>query len=168
MVEQYYPDKIDICKDAVSISAVSRTYVLTSPWKKTKGLSYIHQRGICHLYRDKREELQRCSCNGALGCGGSCEEYQSDMQALEKCDCEKAAVYELLRAGMVGGPTQVFIRYHEKNITRRRFHVYGENGKLTKGIIGHDANGLCLYCSGDVKPCGRDTLVVNKNSFEQK
>ena len=90
------------------------------------------------------------------------------MQALEKYDCEKAAVYELLRAGMVGGEAQVFTRSHEKNITRTRFHVYGEKGKLTKGIIGYDANSLCLYCSGDVKPFGKDTLVVNKNSFEQK
>ena len=39
---------------------------------------------------------------------------------------------------------------------------------MTKGIIGYDANGLCLYYSGDVMPCGKDTLVVNKKPFEQK
>ena len=63
---------------------------------------------------------------------------------------------------------QVFTRYHEKNITCIRFYVYGEKGKLTKGIIGYDANGLYLYCSGDVIPCGKETLVVNKKPFEQK
>ena len=36
------------------------------------------------------------------------------MQALKKCECEKTAVFELLRIGMVGGPAQVFTRYHEK------------------------------------------------------
>ena len=31
-----------------------------------------------------------------------------------------------------------------------------------------DANALYLYCSGDVVPCGKDTLVVNKKLFDQK
>ena len=83
------------------------------------------------------------------------------MQALKRCKCEKAAVYELLRTGTVGGPAQVFTRYHEKDIARIRFHVYGEKSKLARSIIGYDANSLYLYCSGDVMPCGKDTLVVN-------
>ena len=62
------------------------------------------------------------------------------MQALEKCECEKAAVYDLLRTGMVGGPAQVFARYHEKDITYIRSHAYEKQSKLTKGIIGHDEN----------------------------
>ena len=74
------------------------------------------------------------------------------MQALEKCGCEKAAVYELLRTDMVGGPAEVFTRYHEKDITRKRPHVYGEKSKLTKGVIGYDENALYLYCSGDLMP----------------
>ena len=69
------------------------------------------------------------------------------MQALEKCKCEKTAVYELLKTGMVGGPAQVFTRYHEKDITRMRSHVYEEKSKLTKGVIGDDAISLYLYCN---------------------
>ena len=46
--------------------------------------------------------------------------------------------------------------------------MYGETSKLTKGIIGYDVNALYLYCSGDVMPCGKDTLVVNKKPFDQK
>ena len=61
-----------------------------------------------------------------------------------------------------------FLRYHEKDITRIRFQVYGEKGKLTKGIIGYDVNALYFYCPGDVMPCGKDTLVVNKKPFDQK
>ena len=62
------------------------------------------------------------------------------MKAFEKCECEKAAVYDLLRTGTVGGPAQVFTRYHEKDITRIRSHVNEEKSKLTKGFIGYDAN----------------------------
>ena len=90
------------------------------------------------------------------------------MNNLKKCKCEKTAVYDLLRTGMVGGPAQVFTRYHEKSITRIRCHVYEEKSKLTKGVIGYDANSLYLYCSGDEMSCGKDTLVVNKKPFDQK
>ena len=47
--------------------------------------------------------------------------------------CEKAAVYELLRTGMVGGSAQVFTMYHEKEITRIRSYVYEEKSKIDKG-----------------------------------
>ena len=68
---------------------------------------------------------------------------------------------------MVDGPVQVFTRYYGKDITCIRSHVYGEKSKLTKGVIGYDANSLYFYCSGDVMPCGKDTLIVNKNPFDQ-
>ena len=90
------------------------------------------------------------------------------MQTLEKCGCEKTAVYRLLRTGMAGGPAQVFTRYYEKDITRTRFHVYGEKGQLITVVIGYDANGLCLHCSGNVMPCGKETLVVNRKPYDQK
>ena len=90
------------------------------------------------------------------------------MQALEGYECEKAAIYELLRTGMVGGPAQVFTRYHEKDMTCIRSHVYREKSKLTKGIIGCDKNGLYLYCSSNVLPCGKEILAVNKKPFYQK
>ena len=89
------------------------------------------------------------------------------MQALERCNCEKTAAYELLRTGMVGGPAQVFTRCMKKT-SHARPHLYEEKSKLTKSIIGYDANRLYFYCSGDVMPCGKDTLVVNKKLFDQK
>ena len=46
--------------------------------------------------------------------------------------------------------------------------MYGEKGKLIKVVIGYDANGLYLHCSGNVMPCGKDTLIVNKKPFDQK
>ena len=41
MAEQYYPDKIDVCKDAVSIPDISMTYVLNKPLQKN--FFCIHQ-----------------------------------------------------------------------------------------------------------------------------
>ena len=43
MVEQYYPDNIDVCKDAVSIPGISMTYVLNKSLEKNKKLELIHQ-----------------------------------------------------------------------------------------------------------------------------
>ena len=121
------------------------TYVLNKSLEENKKFELYSPVDVCHLYRDIREDLQHCSCNGALKCGASCKECQLDMQPLERCECKKAAVYELLRTGMVGGPAQVLTRYHEKDITR----------KITRGIIGYDANSLYLYCSGDVMPVAK-------------
>ena len=68
----------------------------------------------------------------------------------------------------MGGSAQVLTRYHEKDVTRIRSHVYDRKSKLTRDIIGYDANTLYLHCSGDVMSCGKDTLVVNKKPFDQK
>ena len=168
MAEQYYPDKINICKDTVSIQDISMKYVLNKSLRKNKKLELYSPGGICHLCLDKREELQHCSCDGVLKFGGGCEESQLDMQALQRCECEKVVAYDLLRTVVVGGPAQVFTRYHEKDITRIKSQVYGAKSNLTKGFIGCDANALHLYCSGDVMPCGKVTLVSNKKPFDQK
>ena len=85
--------------------------MLNKSLEKNNKLELYSPRGICHLCRDIREELQHCSCNGTLKFGAYCEECQLDMQALEKCKCEKTAVYELFRTGMVCGPAQVFTRF---------------------------------------------------------
>ena len=96
MAGEYYPYKIDVCKDAVSIPGISMTYVLNKSLEKNKKLELYSPGGICHLCRDIREELQHCSCNGALKCGVYCE-CQLDLKNLEKCQCKKTAVYDLLR-----------------------------------------------------------------------
>ena len=49
MAGQYYPDKIDVIKDAVSIPGISITYVLNKSLEETKSLSYIHQ-GVFVIY----------------------------------------------------------------------------------------------------------------------
>ena len=73
------------------------TYSLSKSLEKGWNHDLYSPRGICHLYQDKGDELQNCSCNGALKVSGYCKECQLDLQALRKCGCEKAFVYELLR-----------------------------------------------------------------------
>ena len=53
MAVQYYPDKIDICKDGVSIPGISMTYVLNKSLEKKKKLQLYPPGGICRLCRDK-------------------------------------------------------------------------------------------------------------------
>ena len=59
MAEQCYPDKIDVCKDAISIPGISMTYVLDKFLEKNKGLKLYSPGGICHLCGDILEELQQ-------------------------------------------------------------------------------------------------------------
>ena len=56
MAEQYYPDMIDVWKDAVSIPGISMTYVLNKSSEKDKKLELYSPRGTCHIFRNKREE----------------------------------------------------------------------------------------------------------------
>ena len=81
---------------------------------------------------------------------------------------KKAVIYELLGTGIVGGPAQVLIKYHEKDIVRIRSHVYGEENKLKNNVLGYVAYYLYLYCSVDVMPCGKDTLAGNEKPFDLK
>ena len=58
MAELYYPDKIDLRKDAVSIPGISMIFFLNKSLEKTKGLSYIHQ-GVFVTYVDIYKKSSR-------------------------------------------------------------------------------------------------------------
>ena len=57
MAGQYYPDKIDICKNAVSFPGISMTYVLNKSLEKNRKLELYSSGSTCHLFQDIREEL---------------------------------------------------------------------------------------------------------------
>ena len=57
MTEQYYPDKIDACKDAVSIPGISMAHALHNSLERDKKLELYAPRGISCVCEDKREEL---------------------------------------------------------------------------------------------------------------
>ena len=143
--KQYYPDEIDILKDAVSIPAISMTYVLNKALKmraKNDPELYAPGGGCTHKCDN---ECIKSRCNKCLKIQTRCEE------------CKPNAAYELLKTGMVGGPSIVFCRYAEQGVTYIR-----SQSKKCKAIIGYDANALYLYCSGQKMPCGKEKLVVNE------
>ena len=77
----YHTDKIDVCKDAVSIPGISMKYILNNSLAKEMKPELYASRGIYHTNWDKRKELENWSCNGTLKCGDYCEESQLDLQA---------------------------------------------------------------------------------------
>ena len=59
--------------------------------------------------------------------------------------------------GMIGGPAIVFCRYHERNVTGIRSHVY-EKPRNCKTILGYDANMLYPSTLTQDFPCGKEKL----------
>ena len=49
MAGKYYPNKINVCKDAVSIPDISITYVLSKSLEKDKRLELYSPGDICQL-----------------------------------------------------------------------------------------------------------------------
>ena len=163
--EQYYPDKIDMLKDAVSIPGISMTYVLSKVLDSNKNLELYAPGGGCNMCKEKKSQLDGCDCDGVLKMGAYCTDCQKALKGMNGCKCDPVETYDLLKTGMVGGPAQVFTRYHGKDVTYIRSHIGRE--KLCKKIIGYDANALYLYCSGDVMPCGKDKLTVIEKPYDK-
>ena len=73
---------------------------------------------------------------------------------------ENKDIYYLLKNSIVGGPSIVFNRYHEKNKTRLRDR---KNGKVCKKVIGFDANALYLWALSLLMPTGDPTQKIYEN-----
>ena len=145
--EQYYPDEIDLLKDAVSIPGISMTYVLNKALKMKKKSD-----------PDLFAPGDPCKCK----CSDDCEEA-----GCEKCReiskdckiCTKNEAYEMLATGMIGGPSIVFCRYAEAGVSKIRSHIYsGADAKICRSVQGLDANSLYLFCSGQEMPCGKEKV----------
>ena len=158
---QYYPDGIDILKDAVSIPGISMTYVLNKALR-------LRDKNEPELYAPGDPCTHKCE----KGC--SKKQCKACKKVKKECkECSKNAAYELLKTGMVGGPSMVFCRYAERGVTGIRSHVHEKESKKIKNkkcktILGYDANALYLYCSGQKMPCGKETLVVNERPTSTK
>ena len=61
-----------------------------------------------------------------------------------------ADLYYTLRKNIVGGPSIIFSRYHEKNMT----NIKGIDGNKCKAIVGYDCNGLYSYAIKQEMPTG--------------
>ena len=152
--EQYYPDEIDLLKDAVSIPGISMTYVLNKALKmKKKSDPDLFAPG----------EPCKCECSSddcpKKGCE-KCKEIRDNCKI-----CTKNEAYEMLTTGMIGGPSIVFCRHAEAGVSKIRSHIY-EDAKTCRSVLGLDANSLYLFCSGQEMPCGKEK-VFKCNPAEQ-
>ena len=144
--EQYYPDEIDLLKDAVSIPGISMTYVLNKALKMKKKSDH-----------DLFAPGDPCKCK----CKNDCEEAGCEKckEIRDNCKiCTKNEAYEMLKTGMIGGPSIVFCRYAEAGVSKIRSHIYSEKAKTCRAVLGFDANSLYLFCSGQEMPCGKEKV----------
>ena len=146
--EQYYPDEIDLLKDAVSIPGISMTYVLNKALKRKK-----------YSEPDLFAPGEPCKCE--------CSSDDCQKKGCEKCKeirdnceiCTKNESYEMLTTGMIGGPSIVFCRHAEAGVSKIRSHIYREeDAKTCRSVQGLDANSLYLFCSGQEMPCGKEKV----------
>ena len=149
--EQYYPDEIDLLKDAVSIPGISMTYVLNKALKmKKKSDPDLFAPG----------DPCKCKCKNDCqkkGCE-KCKEIRDNCEI-----CTKNEAYEMLTTGMIGGPSIVFCRHAEAGVSKIRSHIYRgsdreEDAKTCRSVQGLDANSLYLFCSGQEMPCGKEKV----------
>ena len=145
--EQYYPDEIDLLKDAVSIPGISMMYVLNEALKRKK-----------YSEPDLFAPGEPCKCK----CSDDCEEAGCEKckEIRDNCKiCTKNEAYEMLTTGMIGGPSIVFCRYAEAEVSQIRSHIYSEaDAKTCQAVLGLDANSLYLFCSGQEMPCGKEKV----------
>ena len=153
--EQYYPDEIDLLKDAVSIPGISMTYVLNKALKMKKKSD-----------PDLFAPGDPCKCKCKVDCKKvKCEKCK---EIRDNCEiCTKNEAYEMLTTGMIGGPSIVFCRHAEAGVSKIRSHIYREeDAKICRSVLGLDSNSLYLFCSGQEMPCGKEK-VFKCNPDEQ-
>ena len=146
--EQYYPDEIDLLKDAVSIPGISMTYVLNKALKmKKKSDPDLFAPGEPCKCECSSDDCQKKGCE-------KCKEIRDNCEI-----CTKNEAYEILTKGMVGGPSIVFCRHAEAGVSKIRSHIYSEaDAKTCRSVQGLDANSLYLFCSGQEMPCGKEKV----------
>ena len=145
--EQYYPDEIDLLKDAVSIPGISMTYVLNKALK-------IKKKSDPDLFAPG----DPCKCKCKVDCQKKgCEKCK---EIRDNCEiCTKNEAYEMLTTGMIGGPSIVFCRHAEAGVSKIRSHIYREeDAKTCRSVLGLDSNSLYLFCSGQEMPCGKEKV----------
>ena len=153
--EHYYPDEIDLLKDAVSIPGISMMYVLNEASKRKK-----------YSEPDLYAPGEPCKCE----CSDDCEKASCKKckEVRENCKiCTKNEAYEMLTTGMIGGPSIVFCRYAEAGVSQIRSHIY-QHAKTCRAVLGFDANSLYLFCSGQEMPCGKEKVFSSNPEEKDK
>ena len=146
--ERYYPDEIDLLKDAVSIPGISMMYVLNEALKRKK-----------YSEPDLFAPGEPCKCECSSDDCGKTEGCEKCKKIRDNCKiCTKNEAYEMLKTGMIGGPSIVFCRYAEAGVSKIRSHIYSEKAKTCRSVHGLDSNSLYLFCSGQEMSCGKEKV----------
>ena len=74
--------------------------------------------------------------------------------------------YFKMKDNIVGGPSIVFSRYQEKDVTKIRGVEYGESAKTCKACVGYDANALYLWALMQAMPTGPYIVRRQENIFK--
>ena len=74
-------------------------------------------------------------------------------------------LHHLVKDHVVGGPSLVFYRYHEKGVTTLRQNEYGETARPCRSIVGYDVNALYLWSLMQNMPMGWYTRRREENDF---
>ena len=74
-------------------------------------------------------------------------------------------LHDLVKDNIVGGPSIIFHRYHEKGVTTLRQNEYGEAARPCRSIVGYDANALYLWSLMQDMPIGWCTRRRAENDF---
>ena len=90
---------------------------------------------------------------------------QFDIPLLSKINED---LYFKIKNGLVGGPSIVFHRHHEKNVTKIRELDFGSEAKFCKQVLGCDANALYLWCMMQEMPTGSPIRRCAVNNFKPK
>lgn len=80
-------------------------------------------------------------------------------------DDSTSEIYGEVRKNLVGGPSIVFHRYHEKDVTKIRDVEYGAEAKTCAEILGVDANALYLWCMMQKLPTGNPIIRKLEDEF---
>lgn len=84
-------------------------------------------------------------------------------------------VFYKIKKNIIGGPSIVYHRYHEKNVTKiNRVHYnaetkkwyYNEDGKTVHSIVGFDANSLYLNCLDQDMLCGQLEWISTNEEYK--
>ena len=109
-------------------------------------------------------ECSSDDCRKTEGCE-KCKEIRDNCKI-----CTKNEAYEMLKTGMIGGPSIVFCRYAEAGVSKIKSHIYrgsdSEKAKTCRSVHGLDSNSLYLFCSGQEMPCGKEKVF--KCNTEEK
>ena len=115
--KQFYIDEIEMLKDTVSIPGILMMYVLNKLLKmKQPGKMELFALGQQCFHKYTKSEVDpKPGCEKCNEVSNACTQ------------CAKIKPYELLKTGMVGGPSmQVFSLYHEPLKSQIRSHQYSD------------------------------------------